>query len=67
MWNLVRLSIIFLGSTLAMTSSIIASWIFLLEISSACWVETTTVSIRTGRPFRYSIVTWLLPSGRSQG
>ena len=29
-----------------------------------CWVETTTVSIRTGRPLSYSTVTWDLPSGR---
>ncbi len=37
------------------------------ETSSACWVETTTVSTRAGRPPRYSTETWVFPSGRSQG
>lgn len=32
---------------------------------SSCWVETTMVSMRTGVPFvTYSMVTWLLASGR---
>jgi hypothetical protein len=35
------------------------------EMSAACWLEMTTVSIRTGRcSASYSTVTWVLPSGR---
>ncbi len=49
-----------------MTSSRTASWIFLFETCSACCVDTTTVSMRTGLPSSYWTVTWLLPSGRSQ-
>ena len=52
------------GSAFAITCSRIASWSFLFETSSECWVETTTVSMRTGLPPRYSTDTWLLPSGR---
>ena len=37
------------------------------ETVSSCWVETTTASTRAGRPLRYSTVTWVFPSGRSQG
>jgi hypothetical protein len=32
----------------------------------ACCVETTTVLMRTGLAVSYSMVTWLLASGRSQ-
>ncbi len=35
-----------------------------MSTSSRCWAEMTTVSTRTGFPSSYSIVTWLLPSGR---
>ena len=36
-----------------------------LEVDvAACCVETTTVSTRTGLSPSYSIVTWVLPSGR---
>ena len=37
-----------------------------MATSGVCCVETTTVSIRTGRWPSYSTVTWLLLSGRSQ-
>lgn len=36
-------------------------------MSAACWVEITTVSKRTGRSPSYSMVTWVLPSGRRYG
>ena len=33
--------------------------------SGLCWVDTTTVSTRTGLPASsYSTVTWVFPSGR---
>ena len=35
--------------------------------SGACWVETTTVSIRTGLSPSYSTVTWLLAVGPQPG
>ena len=47
-----------------MISSMIASRSAACLIASACWVETTTVSTRIGRPPSYSTVTWDLPSGR---
>ena len=47
----------------SMTSALSVAW----SISGACWVETTTVCTRTGVSPSYSTVTWLLPSGRSQG
>ena len=37
------------------------------SMSAACWVETTTVSRRTGLSPSYSMVTWVLPSGRRYG
>ncbi len=49
------------------TRSATAWWMSLLDTSSSCWVLTTTVWIRTGRPSSYSTVTWAFPSGRSQG
>ena len=36
------------GSAFAMTSSRMAAWSLLFETSSACCVETTTVSMRAG-------------------
>ena len=37
-------------------------------ISRECWLETTMVSIRVGRSSSsYSMVTWVLPSGRRYG
>ena len=33
-------------------------------MSAACWLDTTTVSIRTALSPSYSTVTWVLPSGR---
>ena len=50
-----------------MTCSRIVLTISACETLGACWVETTTVSIRTGVKPSYSMVTWLLASGRSQG
>ena len=51
-----------------MTVSTIALRRSSMAMESACWVETTTVSMRAGRPSGpYSTETWLLPSGRSQG
>ena len=38
----------------------------LLHVRASCCVETTTVSMRTGLSPSYSMVTWLLLSGRSQ-
>ena len=39
-----------------------------MGMSGSCWVETTTVSMRSTRPCSsYWTETWLLPSGRSQG
>ncbi len=49
--------------TFSITVRQISSWV----ISGACWVEMTTVCTRTGLCPSYSTVTWLLPSGRSQG
>ncbi len=49
--------------TFSITVSQISSWL----TSGACWVEMTTVCTRTGFCPSYSTVTWLLPSGRSQG
>ena len=37
------------------------------DISGACCVESTTVSISAGLPSTYLKVTWLLASGRSYG
>ena len=36
-------------------------------MDGACWVEITTVSSRTGLIPEYSMVTWVLPSGRMYG
>ena len=47
-----------------MTSSITASFSVLYFTLSECCVEMTTESMRFGRSFSYSTVTWLLPSGR---
>ena len=47
--------------TSATTSGASSVW---MSTSSRCWAEMTTVSTRTGFPFSYSMVTWLLPSGR---
>src|SRR2546422_1685045 len=41
-----------LGMTGLITYSITSRSIFLLVTSGLCWVETTIVSTRTGRPFR---------------
>ena len=47
------------------TSSIMSARICSRLASAACWVDSTTVSTRTGLPSSpYSTVTWLLPSGR---
>ena len=40
---------------------------FSRSMPSACWVEMTTVSRRTGWSPAYSMVTWVLPSGRRYG
>src|SRR5207247_9562474 len=68
MWYLtLRGSKMSLGMTGLITCSITSRSIFLQATSGLCWVETTIVSTRTGRPFRYSTVTWDLPSGRIHG
>jgi hypothetical protein len=36
------------------------------SMSSACWLDTTTVSRRVALPSTYSMVTWVLPSGRQR-
>ena len=36
-------------------------------MSEACWLDSTTVSSRTGWSPSYSMVTWVLPSGRRYG
>ena len=66
MKNLVFASIICAGSTGLMISSITASLSASYPISGLCWVERTTASMRRGRLSSYSMVTWLLASGRSQ-
>ena len=38
-----------------------------MSMSAACWLDTTTVSSRTGLWPSYSMVTWVLPSGRRYG
>ena len=48
MWNLVRLSTHFVGSTGRKISSITASRSALVEISGLCWVDSTTASSPTG-------------------
>ena len=40
-----------------------ASWLS-SSMPSACWVDSTTVSRRTGVVPSYWTVTWVLPSGR---
>ena len=51
-----------------MTDEMIASRITpSRHAASVCWVETTTVSTRTGFAPSYSIVTWVLPSGSTHG
>lgn len=55
------------GMVGSITSAMIASRICALVTLSACCVETTTVSTRTGRPPSYAMVTCALPSGRSHG
>ena len=65
MWNFVLSSRRAAGTTGRMISSRIASRSSGVGIDSACCVEMTTASTRTGRSPSYSTVTWLLPSGRS--
>ena len=66
MKNLVFLSTSFFGSAFAMTSSRIASWSFLFETLVRV-LGRDHHRVDAGRPCRrYSTVTWLLPSGRSQ-
>ncbi len=55
------------GRTGSMTCSLIVLTISACETFGSCCVETTTVSTRTGVKPSYSMVTWLLASGRSQG
>ena len=49
------------------TSSRIPSVSSFLLTSGPCWAEQTTAVISRGAPSTYRTVTWLLPSGRSQG
>ena len=56
------------GMTGLTTVSTMASRRSSMEISGLCWVETTMAGQRRTLPSpSYSTVTWLLPSGRSQG
>ena len=55
------------GRTGRITCSVIVLTISACLTSGACCVETTTVSTRIGVKPSYSMVTWLLASGRSQG
>ena len=66
MWYVIAPLTSSLGTTGSMTSVLIRSTISACDTSGACWVETTTVSTRTGVAPSYSTVTWLLASGRSQ-
>ncbi len=50
--------------TLFITLCIISLSILSCLTSSLCWVDITIASILAGLPSLYSIVTWLLPSGR---
>src|SRR5882757_6818658 len=61
-WLLMR----FFGSTGLMICSITASSICLWVRPGWCWVDSTTVSIESGLPSTYLMVTWDLASGRSQ-
>src|SRR6266850_2205872 len=47
----------FLGSTGLMICSITASSICLWAMPGLCWVESTTVSMESGLPFTYLMVT----------
>ena len=48
-----------------MTSSMQNSSIVACFTSAACWVEMTTLVMRTGLSSTYCTETWLLASGRS--
>ena len=54
------------ASTFLMISLMMKSLISLCFTSAACWVEMTTLVMRTGLPFSYWTETWVLASGRSQ-
>ena len=54
------------GITFSMTRLRTASTICFCLTSGACCVETTMAEACTGTSFSYSMVTWVLPSGRSQ-
>jgi hypothetical protein len=56
-------SIISFGITLLTIFSVISSRRVSFVTVGLCWVETTMVSTRTGRPLSYSIETCDLPSG----
>ena len=65
MWYFVSWSSSFAGITNWITFFRMSRRNSSLPTVSACWVEITTASTRTGLPFAsYSTVTWLLPSGR---
>ena len=58
------------GITFLITSFMRSSAILALSTVSSCWVEMSTVCTRWGvapPSFLYSMVTWVLPSGRTQG
>ena len=54
------------GITFSMMSERTMSTICLCLTSGACWVETTMADAWTGTSSSYSMVTCVLPSGRSQ-
>ncbi len=64
--NLVALSMSLAGITLSMIRLRTASTICFCFTSGPCCVETTMADARTGTSSSYSMVTWVLPSGRSQ-
>ncbi len=68
MWYFVFSSSSSAGSTAWITCFRMSARSSSLPTVSACCVEMTTASMRTGLPFAsYSTVTWLLPSGRRYG
>ena len=52
------------GTTASITFERISLRSFSVVTVSACWVDTTMASMRTGTPSSYSTDTCVLPSGR---
>ena len=64
MKNFVFSSMRFAGTVFNITSRFMSSRNAFMSISGECWLDTTTVSTRTGLSSSYSTVTCVLPSGR---